>query len=126
MFDTQLFGLPWNSTLVGGRLRPDEISRLVRKFTPSRGRGDRLRDWYVDTSGVPQPYDIFICQEQNLGWDARLRRRWARVLIGSVIAWVLLGVLIGYLADLTVSATILRWYLPAAAALLLGIEGSRS
>ena len=126
MFDVDLFGLPWNQTAAGERLPPHEINQLVRKFTPRRGRGDRLRDWYVDTSGVPQPYDIFICQEQNLGWDARLRRRWARVLIGSAIAWVLLGVLIGYLADLTVSGTIVRWYLPAAAALLLGIEGSRS
>src|SRR5437870_4936286 len=40
MFDTELFGLPWNSTLAGGPLRPDEISQLVRAFRPRRGRGD--------------------------------------------------------------------------------------
>jgi hypothetical protein len=69
---------------------------------------------------------VFICQEQNLGWDARLRRRWARLLLGAVIAWTLLGVLVGYLADLTVAETVARWYLPAAAALLLGIDSYRT
>ncbi len=125
MFDVDLFGLPWNQTAAGDRLPPHEVNYLVRKFTPSRGRGDRLRDWYVDTDGVPQPYDVLICQEQNLGWDARLRRRWARVLLSAVIVWTLLGILVGYLADLTVAETVARWYLPAAAALLLGIDGYR-
>jgi hypothetical protein len=125
MFDVNLFGLPWNQTAAGERLPPHEINQLVRKFKPHRGRGDRLRDWYVDTSGVPQPYDIFICQEQNLGWDARLRRRWGRVLLGAVITWLLLGVLIGYLAELTVPGTVARWYLPALAAILLGLDSYR-
>jgi hypothetical protein len=126
MFDIDLFGLPWNQTAAGERLPPHEINQLARRFTPSRGRGDWLRDWYVDTRGVPQPYDVFICQEQNLGWDARLRRRWARVLLGAVIAWTLLGMLIGYLADLTIPETVARWYLPSAAALLLGIDTYRT
>lgn len=126
MFDVDLFGLPWNQTAAGERLPPHAINELVRKFTPSRGRGDWLRDWYVDTNGVPQPYDVFICQEQNLGWDARLRRRWSWVLLGSVIAWTVLGVLVGYLADLTVAETVIRWYLPAAAALLLGVDTYRT
>jgi SMODS-associating 4TM effector domain len=126
MFDTELFGLPWKLTAAGPPLPPYEISKLAGKFTPSRGRGSRLRDWYVDTSGVPPPYDIFICQEQNLGWDARLRSRWATTLLVLVIAWTLLGVLIGYVAGLTVGGTLLRWYLPAATAILLGIEGYKS
>lgn len=126
MFDTELFGLPWKLTAAGPPLPPHEISKLAGTFTPSRGRGERLRDWYVDTSEVPQPYDIFICQEQNLGWDARLRNRWATTLLVLVTAWTLLGVLIGYVAGLTVGSTLLRWYLPAAAAILLGIEGYKS
>jgi hypothetical protein len=123
MFDTELFGLPWTLAAAGPSLPPHEISKLARAFNPGRGRGDRLRDWYVDTNGVPQPYDIFICQEQNLGWDARLRRRWASTLLALVVAWISLGILIGYLAGLTVGDTLLRWYVPAAVALLLGIEG---
>jgi hypothetical protein len=126
MFDVELFGLPWNDTAVGRRLSPHEISQLVRRFTPARRRGERLLDWYVDTTGVPQPYDVLICQLQNLGWDARLRRRWARVLLGAVTTWTLLGVLVGYVADLTIDQTVLRWYLPAAAALLLGLDGYRA
>jgi SMODS-associating 4TM effector domain len=126
MLDVDLFDLNWNHTAAGQRLPPHEISQLVHKFTPGRGRVDRLRDWYVDTEGGPQPYDVLICQQQNLGWDARLRRRWARVLLGAVITWTLLGLLIGYLAELTVAQTVTRWYLPAAAALLLGLDGYRT
>lgn len=126
MFDTHLFGLPWNTTLAGGRLRPDEVSQFVREFNPRRGRGDRLRDWYVDTSGVPQPYDIFICQQQNLAWDARLRRRWAWVLLTAVVIWVVLGLVVGYAAFLTIPDLLLRWYLPSLAALIYGIESCKN
>jgi hypothetical protein len=126
MFDTDLFSLPWNSTLTGGRLRPDEISQLVREFDPRRGRGGRLRDWYVDTSGVPQPYDVFICQQQNLAWDARLRRRWAWVLATAVVIWVVLGVVVSYAASLTMPEILLRWYVPSLAALIYGIESCKN
>jgi len=112
MFDVELFGLSWNQAAAGPRLPPHEISQLVRGFTPSRGRGDRLRDWYVDTTDVPQPYDVFICQQQNLGWDVRLRRRWAWVLLFAVLTWLGLGVVIGYVAGLTFLEAAIRWYLP--------------
>jgi SMODS-associating 4TM effector domain len=126
MFDVELFGLPWNLTAAGAPFPPYEISKLARRFTPGRGRGGRLRDWYVDSSGVAQPYDIFLCQEQNLGWDSRLRRRWAATLLAFVITWALLGLLVGYVAGLTVVEALLRWYLPAAVALLLGIDGYKT
>jgi hypothetical protein len=47
------------------------------------------------------------------------------VLLSAVIVWALLGILVGYLADLTVAESVACWYLPAAAALLLGIDGYR-
>lgn len=126
MFDVDLFGLPWNHTAAGAQLAPFEISQLARRFTPGRRREEQLRDWYVDTRGVPQPYDILLCQQQNLGWDARLRRRWSWLLLGAVVTWTLLGLLIGSLASLTVTETATRWYLPALAALLYGIESYRA
>lgn len=126
MFDTVLFGLPWNDTLVGTRLRLDEISRLVREFDPRRGRVRRLHDWYVDTSNVPRPYDIFVCQQQNLAWDARLRRRWAWILLTTVVLWMILGLIVGYAIALTIPETLLRWYVPSLAALIYGIDGYKN
>ena len=123
MFDIDLFGLPWNATAVGGRLRPDEISQLTRAFTPGGGRGNRLRDWYVDIGGIPQPYDILICQQQNLAWDARLRRRWATVMVAAVTVWVFIGIAVGYANAMTIQETLLRWFLPSLSALIYGIEG---
>lgn len=126
MFDTDLFGLPWNSTLAGARLRPDEVSQLVRTFHPGRGREARLRDWYVDTSQVPQPYDILVCQQQNLAWDARLRRRWAWALLAAVVIWAGLGLIVAYAATLTVPEILLRWFVPSLAALIYGIDSCKN
>lgn len=125
MFDTSLFGLPWNVTAAGVPVPSYEIHSLVRSFSAHR-RQDRLRDWYVDTSDLPQPYAVFVCQRQNLAWDVRLRRRWALFLAIAVVSWLLLGIPVGYAAGLTVGMTALRWYLPALGAVLFGIEGYRS
>lgn len=122
-FDSALFGLPWNSTAAGSKPSPYERNQLVRGFPDSRS--DRLRDWYADTSGVPYPYDVFLCQQQNLGWDARLRRRWARTVMSLICAWTLAGVVLGYAADLTVADTLISWFVPSLGALILGFENYR-
>jgi hypothetical protein len=125
MFDTSLYGLPWNIVAAGAPLPSYEVHSLARSFSLHR-RQDRLRDWYANTSGLPLPYEVFICQQQNLAWDTRLRRRWALLLIAALVTWLLLGIAVGYAAGLTVGTTAIRWYLPAVGAALFGIEGCRA
>ncbi|NEA24728.1 S-4TM family putative pore-forming effector [Actinomadura bangladeshensis] len=125
MFDVELFGLPWNKTICGNPLAHYEYVELARKF-PVRGqRLERLRDWYVNVNEIPQPYDVLFCQLQNLVWDARLRRRWARIVLTSILSWIVLGILVGYIADLSVKETLIGWYLPAMGAFLLGLDNYR-
>ncbi|MCP2336949.1 hypothetical protein FHU30_002289 [Actinomadura rupiterrae] len=125
MFDVELFGLPWNKTICGSTPARYECNRWTRKFSTRRGGVERLRDWYVDVGSIPQPYDILFCQLQNLAWDSRLRRRWARTVLALVIVWVGLGALVGYLASLTIKETLVSWYLPAMGAFLLGFDNYR-
>lgn len=123
LFDVELFGLTWNATAAGPKPTPYERNRVARGFPASRV--GRLRNWYVDTAGVPYPYDVLLCQQQNLGWDARLRRRWAHTLMSLIVLWAATGLAVGYLGGLTVSEVLLSWFVPSLGALVLGFESYR-
>ena len=98
MFDVDLFGLPWNQTAAGERLPPHEIDQLGPKFTSSRARGDRLRDLYVEQAAFR---NLMTCSFARKRTSAGTRAFVAagHVVLGAAIAWTLVGVLIGYLAD---------------------------
>ncbi|MFI9639404.1 S-4TM family putative pore-forming effector [Micromonospora sp. NPDC051925] len=118
MFDVDLFGLPWNTVAVGERIGTHEVSRLDRAY---RGGERYLRDYY-EVPPLPAPWDVLACQQQNLGWGARLRRRYAHAVLAGVAAWVLFGMVFGVLAGLTVSQLLLQWFVPSLGALLFGLE----
>ncbi|MFJ6195398.1 S-4TM family putative pore-forming effector [Micromonospora sp. NPDC092111] len=118
MFDVDLFGLPWNTVAVGERISAHEVSRLDRAY---RGGERYLRDYY-EVPPLPTPYDVLACQQQNLGWGARLRRRYAHAVLAGVAVWVLLGMVFGVVAELTVAQLLLQWFVPSLGALLFGVE----
>jgi hypothetical protein len=122
MFDVELFELPWNEVVVGEPLGAEEVSRLSQRC---RSSDERFRDYYV-VAPVTRPYDVLGCQQQNLGWGARVRRRYSRFLLLAASAWLILGILVGWVANLTVSALLLRWYVPSVGVVLLALDTYRS
>jgi hypothetical protein len=118
MFDVRLFGLPWNPVAAGQQVGADEVSRLDRRF---RGGEQYLRDYY-EIPPLPRPYDVLGCQQQNLGWGARLRRRYAYAVLGGLALWSVLGVVVGVTAGLTVAQLLVQWFVPSLGALLFGLE----
>ncbi|MFE7835527.1 S-4TM family putative pore-forming effector [Streptomyces sp. NPDC057474] len=121
-FDVRLFGLPWNE-VVGGRMpTAQEISRMARRY---RGSEDALRDYY-EIRDFPVPVDVLACQLQNLGWGARIRRRYGLTVLSGLVLWCLAGLLLGVLGELTVSEVLLRWFVPSLGLLLLGLDTYRS
>ncbi|WP_328366912.1 S-4TM family putative pore-forming effector [Micromonospora zamorensis] len=118
MFDVRLFELPWNAVAAGEPLGAEEVSRLDRAY-----RGDEwyLRDYY-EVPPLPRPYDVLACQQQNLGWGARVRRRYAYSVLGGVALWSTVGVVFAVTADLTVANLLTQWFVPSLGALLLGLE----
>src|SRR5574338_663446 len=95
MLDVRLFGIPWNVILAGDQIGTEEINRLSKRYT---GRRDMIEDYY-EIPDLPAPYDVIASQQQNLGWGSRVRRRYAYVVLAGVIAWSLLGVVVGALAN---------------------------
>ncbi|MET8277285.1 S-4TM family putative pore-forming effector [Micromonospora sp. NPDC005174] len=118
MFDVRLFELPWNTVAAGEPLGAEEVSRLDRAY---RGDERYLRDYY-EVPPLPRPYDVLACQQQNLGWGARVRRRYAYGVLGGVALWTAVGVVFAVTADLTVANLLTQWFVPSLGALLLGVE----
>lgn len=121
-FDTRLYDLPWNEVLAGNTPSADEISRLARRY---KGSPERLRDYY-EIRDVPRPFDVLSCILQNLAWGARVRRRYAAVVQGGVIAWLLAGVMVGVATESTLSSVLLGWFVPSLGLLLLGVDTYRT
>ncbi len=115
MFDTRLYGLPWNEVAAAEPVSVAEVSRLANRY---RGSVTVLTDYY-EVPALPVPYDVIACQLQNLAWGARVRRRYAHTLLLAIVGWCAAGLLVGVLAKLTVVDVALRWYVPSLGALLL-------
>jgi len=124
MFDTALFYLPWRPTVAGDPVPEPDVSQLARELRPGSAKDQRITEgWYDSTEGVHHPYDVLIAQEQNLGWDARLRRRYASVILTAVIIWSGLGFAAGLVvADATLVSTLLSFFIPSLAAYQVALE----
>jgi hypothetical protein len=123
MFDTQVFRLPWNSGLSDEPVLHAEVRRLARRLR-SGGKRERsiLLGWYDTTGDLAYPLDVLVCQEQNVGWDLRLRDRY-RLLVGVLLTlWITAGAAVGILGNLVLEQLLLSWYFPSLPALAIGCE----
>ena len=121
MFDVRLFRIPWNSVVAGEELPAYEVSRLNRHY---HGDAENLRNYY-EIPDLPRPFDVLGCQQQNLGWGARVRRRYANTILGGVVVWAAAGLFVGALTSLSLTGLVLRWYVPSLGILLLGLDEFR-
>jgi hypothetical protein len=124
MFDTELFYLPWRPTVAGDEVPEPDVAQLARRLSPGCKKDQRiLAGWYDPTGGVQHPYDVLIAQEQNLGWDARLRRRYATLVVAAAVTWSGLGLITGLLiAGATIVSTLVSFFIPSLAIYQIALE----
>ncbi|MCQ8190152.1 S-4TM family putative pore-forming effector [Streptomyces rugosispiralis] len=124
MFDIVLFHLPWRATVAGDPIPEPDVRRLARKLPRGSAKDKRITDgWYDPTNDVHHPYDVFIAQEQNLSWDARLRRRYSHLIAATAILWTTIGLVAGLVvADATLGDTLLSFFVPSLAAYQIAYE----
>jgi hypothetical protein len=94
LFDRELFGLVWNTTLAGDEPRIGDIVRHGDWYLEKNG-AEKLDDWYsLSSADVPHLSQVLICQNSSLYWDASLRKRinFAVVLVGVAIVTGVLGI----------------------------------
>lgn len=120
-FDTSVFALPWNATLVT-KPDPEDVIAADARFTGDR---EKLLDWYAVPAGAGYPHDIILSQRTNIRWDSSLRRAYANtVLTGLIVLLLLLGG-ICFAKGLSLLETGLA-FLSSVGAILLGAETVRS
>lgn len=121
MMDSILFDLVANPVLVGPAVPEDQLSELKSGF---RGEEGWLRDYYV-VAKIPEPYAVLFCFEQNFAWGSKVRQRYAQMLAGLAVLWVLTGLIIGFLSGMRVPALIGGWFVPSLGLLLLCLDTYR-
>lgn len=111
-FDVELFGLPWNESVTGKPVAPEDI-------VDAAGRVDAVGlDWYPDTDRLPWPIDVILCQRGSAVWGRRTHAAYATTLAIAAVAWFAVGVGIAVLRELSLAAYLLGLFLPSQPAFL--------
>ena len=111
-FDTELFGLPWNSHRCQAKPDPEVIINLAAKFK-KREKTDRLMNWYPVAAGsVPIEYGRLVCQRANMRWDAALRRYYCLFFIVLLVLMVVVSCAVALYLKLEASEIAISLVLP--------------
>jgi SMODS-associating 4TM effector domain len=112
-FDTDVFGLPWSTSVVGPQPAPEDLRDWGRKHTE-----DGLRDWYADARPAQHPTDVLLCQRSVITWARQDHTTYAHLLRWAVGIGVGLTLLLGVALDLSLGEYLLRLGIPALPAAL--------
>ncbi|QZD72625.1 S-4TM family putative pore-forming effector [Pseudomonas sp. 3-2] len=105
-FDREIFNLGWNSALAGSQPRSEDIVKhgewYLRKHTDAK-----LRDWYaVKSDAVQHKFQILICQNSSLYWDASLRKKINYIVLIFGILIFAAALILCFAFDLSASAIV--------------------
>lgn len=120
LYDTRLFDLPWNRALVGPTPAPEDVEAAADRLRKKVGD---YQDWYtVDVAGLEWPADVLLCQRQSAVWSRRDNFTYSITLATVAAAWLVIGVAIGIVREMTVADWLVKLFLPSAPAYLDAVE----
>ena len=123
LFDCGVLKLPWRELTVGSRLEMETVEKYASKYIRKAHDYSKLENWYPKKVGeLPLYLGRVICQRSNCWWDAQLRRRYAKWVIGSVLVVLIVVVFLGFIGGLNLEKIILAVANPLMPALVLGIQ----
>lgn len=113
-FDTNVLGLPWNSTLVGAKPDAEVICRLKNAFYKEKNnKRDDLTDWYNPKVGsVSQNKGALLCQRMNLYWDKTLRETVNNRVFIALLCWCAFVLTVSINQDLSLRTLLLTVICP--------------
>jgi hypothetical protein len=122
-YDTQLFVLPWNTSLAGNEPLPDDVADAARKMKDSAG----FDQWFrTDLTGVPWPADALLCQRESAVWSRADHRGYGKTLLSLAGILFVATVLLGLGAHLELDEYLIKLGLPITPALLDAVELGRT
>ena len=102
--DRKLFGLVWDSSILGDTVCQSLIFRYSQKLFEKEGK-HKIKNWYpTELDGLPISYQALVCQYSCLSWDLSLRKRYNLLLLlaGFFIAFIIF--IMAFWGDLRISS----------------------
>jgi hypothetical protein len=130
-FDVYVFSMNWDEKLFRKNKNLDDIisikaQKLLKKKSIDE---EKLRDWYrKEVDQLPLEKAIKLCQEENVNWDASLRKVYS---IASLVIVIILLIIIGLIGKfsnevlytiLAYGVPIIQWEIKTLAEIKLDIE----
>lgn len=76
LFDTEVFDINWNETIVGAKPSLEVINKNLIGVTEEDFKKANIENWYpIKIKELPQNLAILICQRSNIWWDSNLRKK---------------------------------------------------
>jgi hypothetical protein len=120
LYDTELFRLPWNSSLCG--TKPSEVAVAAARNKKHKGR-EFDGDWYtLDLSLAQWPGDVILCQRQSASWSRSIQDKYAGFIAVVATTWFGVGLVFATASELSVGEYLVRLFLPCAPAFLDAVE----
>jgi hypothetical protein len=115
LVDCEVLDIEWNKFRIGRRPETELVEENYSKFLSRGGADTRLKDWYPQcVADIPLDFARIICQRQNCWWDAKLRQRYASV----IVAMAAMTTCIAFVASLVGGLTLEKFVLVVLAPLL--------
>ncbi len=109
LFDCAVLELDWRELMVGSQSENEIVETYASKHKGEDPDYLKLRNWYSKNVGkLPLHLGRLVCQRSNCWWDSQLRRRYAKWVIGTLAALLIVVVTcFGLTTDFTLEKRIL-------------------
>ena len=123
LFDCDVLELDWRETVAGPRLGVEIVEKYALKHRREDPNDLDLKDWYAENVGeLPLHVTRIACQRENCAWDAELRLRCSRFIMGILVVLAMLTIFVGIIGGFSVENFILVVAAPLIPAFVLGIQ----
>lgn len=123
IFDCQVLQFNWNSLNCGIKVEPELIVEASNRYKRKNKDFSALENWYpVSVGQLPLHLARIICQRSNVWWDAKLRRRYSKLILAILIILTIIILLISLVGGFTVEKLVLAVLAPLLPTFVLGLR----
>ncbi len=123
LFDCDVLELNWREIVAGPRLGVEIVEKYALKHRREDPNYFKLKDWYAKNVGeLPLYVARIACQRENCSWDAELRLRYRRLIMGILVVLAMLTIFVGIKGGFSVEKFTLVVVAPLIPAFVLGIR----
>lgn len=123
LFDCDVLKLEWRRFKIGIKPDGESISEACKNYLTQYKNYAALKSWYPSgLEKLPLQFARIICQRTNCWWDAKLRRRYANLMIAMGLTLTIIVFLIGLIGGMSLEKFILAVFIPLLPVFVLSIR----